>query len=115
MEQHRAISKMMLSIKMEEFLPTEYFPYVQAHLQRMFVVGWEQARKELCAHHKKRIGQFNKEGTLLNEFGSLREAAKKTGFKETGLYSAVLRGSCTRQGYYWKYIDVTLTLENRVF
>ena len=97
---------MMLSIKLEETIPEECFPDLRIYLSQMYVAGYDFARKELCAHNKKRIGQFNNKGHLLNVFNSLREASRKTGFKEPGLYSAVLRGNRTRQGYTWKYLPM---------
>jgi hypothetical protein len=108
MNQHIAVQKMMVNIKIISEIPEDCYSELRDYLKQMYVVGYDEARKELCAHNKKRIGQFNKQGHLLNDFASLREAAKKTGFKEPGLYSAVLRGNVTRQGHLWKYLPILI-------
>ncbi len=103
MEQHIAVKKMMLSIKVEEIIPKNLHPLVRDYLTQMYVVGWEQGRKELAAHNKKQVGQFNQNGDLINVFDSVAEAAKKTRCKATGIYSAILKKSVSRQGWTWKY------------
>jgi len=104
MEQHKAVKLIMLDIKLNGRIPPEYYSEIREYLATIYVVGHDFARQELCAHNKKRIGQYDSQGKLINEFGSLKEASRKTGFKEEGLYSAVLRGSRTRQGHRWKYL-----------
>lgn len=104
MEQNTAVKKMMLSIKLEEHLPEEYYPYVRERFFQMYAAGWDHSRQELLAHNKKRVGQFNSKGMLLNDFNSVVEAARKTGFKVTGIYSALQRQTKSRQGWYWKYL-----------
>jgi hypothetical protein len=105
MEQDKAVKKMMLDIKLEELIPPKYYPFIAPRFEQMWLVGWEHCRKELTAHNKKRVARFDTSGKRIGEYESVIEAAHKTKSGVTGLYSALLRGTKTKKGYYWRYLD----------
>ena len=105
MEQHEAVKKMMFSIKLQEDIPDKYHSYLRQLFQQMYAAGWEEGRNSAYLNRQKLIGQFNREGKLINTFKGKKEACKKTGFAYTRLRSALERGSTTRQGWTWRYIE----------
>ena len=105
MEQHEAVSKMMCSIKLQEDIPIAHHSYLRELFKQMYAVGWEAGKEEAYSNRMKVIGQFNRQGKLINTFKGKKEACKKTGFAYTQLRSALERGSVTRQGWTWKYIE----------
>lgn len=104
MLQNKVISSVIRDLKAARFILPEDSGYVKEFLNQVWVEGWEEGRKNLLAHNKKRIGQYNLQWKLLHSYASATEAAKNTGHKVTGIYSAIKRGSRTKQGWYWKYV-----------
>ncbi|MGD0340320.1 MAG: hypothetical protein ABSA76_01245 [Bacteroidales bacterium] len=113
MDQERAVKRMMLDVKvnLDEKIPEELhavvpylYPLFRYYLGIMYVVGWEDNRVNQLGHGKKPIGQYRKDGTLLNVFRSRLDAAKKTGFTENHISKMVRNESESRQGWFWKYI-----------
>ena len=53
---------------------------------------------------RRPVIQMNKNGEYINEYGSLKDAAKSIGIGHTSCISACLAGKCpTAYGYMWKY------------
>jgi hypothetical protein len=109
MELHTAVKKMMLSIKLEENIPEECYPYLREYLKQMYSVGFDAGREdkawELNRHSRKAIIQYNLQGHIVNVFGSLKEAVKRTGFSQEGIIYSMKHESPTRQRWLWKYAD----------
>ena len=111
MEQRDAVKKAMLSIKMEETIPTTYYPFIRVYLNQLYVVGWEQGRSDMCQHTSKMVGQYSLGGALINTFKSIREASKRTGYHKNTinyhLKNSILKDNYTpRSGCIWKYITI---------
>ena len=114
MEQHTAVKKMMLSIKLEGNFPEECYPELREYLKQIYVVGYDHRGQEWYSHNSKSIGQYNREGKLINTFKSRTEAAKKTGFTVAGIKSSMDRGRAMRQGWTWKYLPTIIEIKNPV-
>lgn len=52
-----------------------------------------------------KIAQFDKRGTLVSEFNSIRDASEITGFRYSSIYACVKGVSKTSNGYVWKKIE----------
>jgi len=104
MEQHTAVKKMMLTVKIEGLIPLECFSAVRCYFGQMYAAGYDQRGQEINQHSYKAIGQYDRNGKLINTFKSRREAAKKTGFTENGIYKAIKNERPTKQGWVWKYL-----------
>ena len=105
MNEHTAVNKMMMSIKIEESIPEQYYSFLRTYLQQMYVVGYDQGRQEIYDYSERMIGQYNREKRLINVFRSEKEAAKFTGFTDRGIRKALHRDSPTKQGWYWRWIN----------
>ena len=105
MEVHAAVKKMMLSIKIEETIPEQYYPFLREYLHQMYVVGYDQGRQEIPQHQGKSVGQYDKNGKLINVFRDTKEAAKYTGFTDRGIRKSIYRETPMRQGWTWEYIN----------
>jgi hypothetical protein len=110
MELHTAVKKMMLSIKLEGNFPEECYPELREYLKQMYVVGYDHRGLEWYRHNSKAIGQYNREGKLINTFTSRVEAARKTGFPVKSIQSSMDRGTAMRQGWTWKYLPMMIPL-----
>jgi hypothetical protein len=58
----------------------------------------------LSKTHPRKIGQY-KDGTLINEFNSMKEAEEKTGISNKHIGSVCRGNRKTTGGYEWKYLD----------
>lgn len=104
MEQYRAIKKMMLTIKMEEQIPTKYFSSLREKLAQMYAAGYDQGRNDVVGKsQKKPVLQYNQEGKVINVFTGLNEASRLTGFNVNNLNRAILQNRPCK-GFHWKYI-----------
>ena len=111
MEERTALKKMMLSIKLEETIPEECYPDLRRYLTQMYVVGWEAGKLQINQHTNKAIGQYDRNGNLINTYRSRIEAAKKTGFTEGGIKKSMERKRPTKQGWTWKYLPLVTNFD----
>lgn len=124
MEQHTAVKKMMLSVRMEidEITPNdlpvfispntlEYikntllYPKIRECSHLMYGVGFDAGYQEINQHGNKPITQYRK-GIAVNTFKSLKEAAKLTGFSVKGIRRSMIRGTPMKQGWTWEYSPI---------
>ncbi len=98
MERERTVNKLLLNIK-------KFHVPLQTALNQAYMAGYDARGKELTAHNKKRIIQFNSKMIRIAEYDSVIEAAKQNKVGVQGLYSAIYRKSRTKKGYYWRYAD----------
>jgi hypothetical protein len=109
MELETAIKKQLLSIKLEDTIPSEYHWMLRKYFQQMYVVGFEAGREDFAQqlnhHSRKIIAQYNLNGKLVNTFNSLKEACKRTGFSKSGIQYSITNNIPTRQKWVWKYIE----------
>jgi hypothetical protein len=103
MEQHTAVKKMMLSIRIEEIIPKEVYPLIREYLQQMYAVGYDQGRSDSVSFRKKAVAQYNSEGTCVNIFKGLRESVRQTGYAYDNLRRAIINNRPYR-GFWWKYV-----------
>lgn len=114
MDAYTAVKKMMLSIKIEESIPEQYYPFLRTYLRQMYVVGWEEGRTQAYNSRKKVVAQYNVDGKLVNSFKGLEEASKKTRFPIASIRSAINRGTYTHQGFLWKYLPASPIIKEGV-
>ena len=53
--------------------------------------------------HPKKVSQFDKDGTLLNEWSSMKEAGRKTGIRPAGISRVCNQEKGTAGGYIWRF------------
>lgn len=105
MEKDIAVNRIVRDMRMGGIICEDCLGEVRKYVDLAWVAGFERGRYTEFGHGSKKIGQYDKHGILLNTFGSKKEAARKTGFTEDGIYKAMLRGTPTKQGWIWKYIE----------
>lgn len=124
MEQHTAVKKMMLSVRMEidEITPNNIpiniseealdflkniviYPKLRECSHLMYGVGYDAGYQEINQHGNKPITQCRK-GIAINTFKSLKEAARVTGFSVKGIRRSMIRGTPMKQGWTWEYVPV---------
>lgn len=59
---------------------------------------------ETKSHNYKPVGQFDKEGNLIQTFTTNAEAARAMHVQPASIWAAIKKGYCSC-GYYWKHID----------
>ena len=106
MEQYRAVSKMITTIKLEEDIPLRFLPAIRAYLQQMYAVGYDQGRHDILSMRQKQVIQMNQWGIVLNTWPSVAQASRETGFNQKSIYSAIRKGSLTKQKHIWTYVEV---------
>ena len=67
-----------------------------------------EANRKISGHitlptNKRGVLQYNSDGVLIEEYGSIAEAAKATGFQATNIIHAAKGDLKTYKGYRWKY------------
>lgn len=105
MEQHRAIKKMMLTIRMEEEIPEKYFSSLREKFSQMYAAGYDHGRTDVVGKlQRKPVAQFDKDERLINIFtGGLNSASRLTGFAVNNLNHAILKNRPCK-GFLWKYV-----------
>ena len=107
MERSKAVEIMMRDIRDQvPSLPQSLADIIENRLGLMWQVGWDHRGTELTAHNKKPVRLLDHNGLLVETFPSVVDAAKATGFGVTGIYSAIERGSRTKDGHYWEYAQL---------
>lgn len=106
MNQYRAVSKMMLSIKLEGIISENNYWLIRDYLKQMYCAGWEEGRNSLVDANAKLIGQYNIEHKLINVFKSEGEAASKTGYDQSSISKSIKNNKMNRQKVFWKFIDI---------
>ena len=109
MEQHRAVSKMMTTLRMEledVKLPIWFNALVREKFMQMYAAGYDQGRHDVIGKaQKKPVAQYNSDGRLINVFPGLNAASRFTGFVVNNLNHAILRERPCK-GFTWRYITV---------
>jgi NUMOD1 domain len=105
MEKDTAVNRIVRDMRMGGIICEDCIGEVRKYVDLAWVAGYENGRHIEFGHGSKRIGQYDKNGNLLNIFGSQKEAARKTGFTANGIYKAMMNGRRTKQGWTWKYIE----------
>jgi hypothetical protein len=104
MERHEAVNKVLRDMKASDLINPDYAGEARIYLNALWVAGWENGYEQINQHGNKIIGQYNREGKLINTFKSQIEAAKKTGFTAKGIYNCMKRETPMKQGWTWRYI-----------
>lgn len=103
MEQHTAVKKMMLNIKLEGIIDPSIYYILRDYFRQMYAVGYDQGRADVAINFKKAIAQYNKEGHCINIFSGFREAVRRTGNSYSNLQDAVLKNRLCK-GFHWRYV-----------
>jgi len=104
MEQHRVVSKALLSLKLSGLIDSANAPDIRPFLNQVWVAGWEEGRLEINQHTNKKIAQYDRQGNLINIFKSTVDASKKTGYSVKGIYKALKRETPMKKGWVWRYV-----------
>jgi hypothetical protein len=105
MEKDIAVNRIVRDMRMGKIICEDCIGEVRRYVDLAWVAGWENGSKEIFHHSNKPIGQYDRRGKLINVFKSRKEASAKTHFSEKGIYNAMCRGTATKQGWTWKYIE----------
>jgi hypothetical protein len=81
-------------------------PLYDFYFGMLYTAGYEQARKELTAHNKRKVAQYDRRGVLLNTYDSIKEASKILKVSRDVIDDSVTgRIPLTRRGkYYFRYL-----------
>lgn len=105
MESDVAVNKVLRDLKATGLIDPNYSGEVRPFLEQLWVAGWEKRGKDLVAHNKKKVAQYNNEGRLLNTFESVMSAVKITGHGKDAIYNSIWHEKTTRKGYRWAYVN----------
>jgi hypothetical protein len=103
MEQGRAVNKVVMDLLQFKLIQIGSERFVRLHLQRLYVAGYEEGRKEIHVHHAKKVVRCDKDGKELETYNTVVEAARKINYGTAGIYFAIYRKTVTKNGYRWKY------------
>ena len=80
--------------------------FYEFYLQMAYTIAWENRGRELTAHHKRKIIQYNRSGDIIGKFNSIKEAARKLKLNRDVIDNSLSgRTEFTRkEGYYFRYI-----------
>jgi hypothetical protein len=104
-DRDRAIKKALFWMKQEDIINPNMQDRAEEYLREVYGAGCCSEIRNLLAHHKKKVEKVSKKGDVVVSYPSVREAARQEKVGDTGIYSAIERGSLTKQGYYWRYAD----------
>jgi len=108
MECDKAANRVLRDMKMMGIISEDKIGEARPYLQALWVAGWEHNR--LIGYHinnhgnNRPIGQFDRNGKLLNVFKSKTHAARLTGYCEKSIYNSICNEKPSRKGWLWKWL-----------
>lgn len=99
-----AIKKALFWMKQECIICPNMQDRAEEYLREVYGAGRCSEIRSLLAHHTKKVEKVNKQGVVIAQYNSVREAARKEKIGDAGIYSAIKRRSLTKKGYYWRYV-----------
>jgi hypothetical protein len=106
MEREVVINRVLRDMKMQEILSEENEPFAIQFLNAVYVAAWEARGKELLAHNKKKVIQYNRENIVIGEFDSILEAAELNECNRDVIDDSISgRANFTRRGHYFRYAE----------
>lgn len=105
MEQHHVVNKAFLTLKMAGLVNPIYADEIKTILNQVWVAGWENRGKQLTAHNKKQVAQYNSDNNLISTYDSVKQASKVTKYKTGVIYESIWYNRMTRAKHYWRYIN----------
>lgn len=112
MEREQVVRKVILNLKMAGLIDPLYSSDVKPFLEQIWVAGWEYRGKQLTAHNKKQVAQYNSEGNFIASYESVQNASKITGHKTDAIYKSIWKGRLTKKGHYWRYVNDEVPVYN---
>jgi len=104
MNQEKVVNHILRDLKFLGIIPEGCEGELRPYLMAIYCAGWEKGRLEINQHGNKTIGQYNRQGKLIQTYKSRKEASVKTGFSENGIYKSMINKRPTKQGWEWKYL-----------
>jgi hypothetical protein len=100
MDRDRAVNKILRDLKQFELIKADDEGQVRIHLTRLAVACLEEG---INTGNKKKVIQYSKYKTKIQEFNSVIEAEQRTNEKATTIYEAIRMKHTTRKGFIWEY------------
>jgi hypothetical protein len=88
-------------MKLAEILDEQTGAEARLYLNLLYVSGWEQGKKYLGGHKKRKVELHNKE--KVTTFDSIVEAVKEIKDSESSIKRSLRTGQGTKKGHVWKY------------
>ena len=106
MEREVVVSKVLRDMKMLEIISEEKSGESRIFLNAIYVAAQEQKTKELLAHNKRKVLQYDRAGQLIGTFDSIIEAAAENECNRDVIDDSISqRANFTRKGHYFRYAD----------
>lgn len=102
MKQEKAVNAILRDLKMMGLIEEEAVGEIRPYLMALWLAGWELGRLESSVYREQMLGQYNRNGKLINTFRSIKVAEKETGFTSRAIRKSMQRGTPMRQGWVWK-------------
>lgn len=80
---------------------------VDFYLDMISTISWKNRGRELTAHHKKKVAKYSRQGSLIQKYDSITEAARLSKLNRDVIDDSLSgRTQYTRKGgYYFRYIE----------
>ena len=106
MDREVCINKVLRDMKMFDIIHEDKEGEARIFLNALSVAVYEQRTKELLAHNKKRVIQYNKKDQEIARFSTIAEASRANKCSRDVIDDSVTgRIKVSRKGYYWKYAE----------
>jgi len=103
-DQDIAIRQLMLKIKYDADIPTEYQGFCRQYLSLMYAVAFDAGRVWVYNRYSKKktaVILYDASGTRIAQYESVAQAAKATKTDRDVIFHALKTHKKTRQGQYW--------------
>lgn len=106
MDQTAVVNSALNDLKKTKIILEKDEHYVFLILSGVYAAAWESRGKELVAHNKKKVFQYNRDDELIGIYNSVVEAAKANGCSRDVIDDSIHgRVALSRKGYYFRYAD----------
>ena len=106
MEKEVLIKRVLRDMKLFGIIYEEDFDDAEFFMNAIYVAAQEHKTKELLAHNKRKVLQYNRENRLIGTFESITEAAAENKCNRDVIDDSISgRAHFTRRGHYFRYAD----------
>lgn len=107
MDQDFTVKRLMLLIKEDDQVPPEFQGFVRKYLNYSFAAGFDFGRRSYVTNTKRqhtKIGKYNEFDTLIEDYKSVADAARKNKTCTDTLFNA-MKSHKKAIGFYWKRLQ----------
>ncbi len=106
MEREICINRVLRDMRLLGIIPEDNIGDARIYANAIWVASYEERTRELLAHNKKKVVQYNRGDQEIATFSSIAEAARANKCSRDVVDDSITgRVEISRKGYYFRYAE----------